>query len=458
MSDRDDPFGLGTDAGRTRIRPRRQDRTGATYSPGTAHGGAAPGEPAPRIRQVRASDNPLVNAFAALLGLAPELERAAAPENPETLRARLYDNLIYARDAAVGEGVPLTRADQAAWFVAALLDDIALNTPWGGNSDWPREPLVVSLTGDVDAGTRFFDRASELLRYSERDPEMLELAYLCLGLGFRGKHRVSGRTGEGELAQMRGAMARALSRPDDADKALSPHWQGVAATDEPPRFRVPLWSIALVAAALITAIYAGLGIRLSTKGEQLFTLAAILPPTERAGIFRPVRETAEPEEPEPLKVPEPVVIQLLPLFAEAAPPDTVKALSGREDVSLAVIAIQSSNPELFRSAKADINDVYAPLIASIARVILENTEVIGGIRVVGHTDNVPVQRANPFASNQGLSEARARTIAKLLIANGVPADMVRSEGRAATEPIAPNSTKEGRARNRRVEIFIEKKV
>ena len=45
-----------------------------------------------------------------------------------------------------------------AWFVAALLDDIALNTPWGGQSDWPRQPLVTGLSGDVDAGTRFFDR------------------------------------------------------------------------------------------------------------------------------------------------------------------------------------------------------------------------------------------------------------------------------------------------------------
>jgi len=449
MSTKDDPFGLGNDAGRTRIRPVRQARAAATHRPGTS------GDPAPRVRQVRASDNPLVNAFAALLGLAPELERATAPENPETLRARLLDNLIYARDAAVGDGVPLTRAEQAAWFVAALLDDIALNTPWGGYSDWPREPLVVSLAGDVDAGTKFFERAEELLRYPERDPEMLELAYLCLSLGFRGKHRVSGRAGEGELVHLRSAMARALSRPDDTDKALSPHWQGVAATDEPPRFRVPLWSIGLLAAALITAIYAGLGMRLSTRGEQLFTLAAVLPPAERAGIFRPVRETEAP--PEPLIV-APPVIELLPLFAQAAPADTVKALTGREDVALAVIAIQSSSPELFRSAKADINEDYGPLVASVANVIAQNTEVIGGVLVVGHTDSLPVQRSNPFASNQGLSEARAETIAKLLIAQGVPAEIVTSEGRAATEPIADNGTKDGRARNRRVEIYIRKKV
>ena len=39
-------------------------------------------------------------------------------------------------------------------------DDIALNTPWGGHSSWPRQPLVVGLSGEVDAGTKFFDRLS----------------------------------------------------------------------------------------------------------------------------------------------------------------------------------------------------------------------------------------------------------------------------------------------------------
>ena len=56
------------------------------------------------------------DAFAPLLGLAPELEDAIAPEEPDILRARLLDNLTYARDNAVSSGVPLSRADQGAWF------------------------------------------------------------------------------------------------------------------------------------------------------------------------------------------------------------------------------------------------------------------------------------------------------------------------------------------------------
>ncbi|MGR3270604.1 type VI secretion system protein TssL [Thalassococcus profundi] len=442
----DDPFGLENDAGRTRIRPVRR-----SAQPAQRQAGAAPVAP---VRISRASDNPLVNAYAALLGMAPELERATAPDNPDVLRTRLLESLTHARDSAVSAGVPLSRADQGAWFVGALLDDIALNTPWGGHSGWPRMPLVVSMYGNVDAGERFFDLAEDLIRYPERDPQLLELVFLCLSLGFRGKYRINGGSGEAAIAQMRVQMNRLLHDRDQAEAPLAPNWKGVEATDDERRFIVPLWSIGLMALALITAVYVGLSIQLSNRGEQLFTLASVLPPPERADIFRPVIETVEA----PQLTADPLVFELLPLFAEAAPENTAKALTGREDVSIAVVVMQATNPEVFRSSKADLNDGYGPLVASVAQVIRDNIDFIGAVKVVGHTDSIPVQTSNPFRSNQGLSEARAKTIADMLVAAGVPAGLVTSEGKAATEPIADNGTREGRARNRRVEIILQKKV
>lgn len=487
MSDKDDPFGLSNDAGRTRIRPVRSDRAQgpgtAAIPPGTAQAGSAPGgawggqdaapasramggfagaghvaEPTgtPRLRSARAHPNPLVAAFAGLLELAPELERAVPPAQPQALKARLHDSLIDARDSAVGSGVALTRANQAAWFVAALLDDIALNTPWGGHSDWPRQPLVTQISGEVDAGTRFFDRLDDLVGHPNRDAELLEIAYLCVALGFRGKFRVQPGAGEGALTALRAQAARALRDRGTADAALSPHWQGVTAPDTPRRFIVPLWTVGLLAVALIAAIYTGLSMQLSSKAEELFVIASRVPPADRADIFRPVRETVAP--PPEITVSPPPVLELLPEFRAALPADAPPALKGKEDASLTFLVLQGTNPEVFRSAKADLNDVYVPLVAAIAKVIADNREVIGAVTVVGHTDNVPVQRTNPFASNQGLSEARAATVAKALVAGGVPADIVRSEGHADTEPVGDNATKDGRAQNRRIEIKIEKKL
>ncbi|SDE47529.1 type VI secretion system protein ImpK [Paracoccus isoporae] len=443
MSDHD-PFGLDHDAGRTRVRPRGAARA----QPAAAAAATAP------LRSTRANDNPLVRAFAALLGIAPELQRAVAPENPDLLRTRLQDNLTHARDSAVTMGVPLTRADQAAWFVGALLDDVAINTPWGGSSGWPRQPLVASIYGHVDSGERFFDLAEELLRHPARDPELLELVFMCLSLGFRGKHRIGGAAGEAEISRLRAQLARVLHDRDAADMPLSPNWKGVVAEDEDRRFAVPIWSLALIALALVTAIYVALSMRLSGRGEDLFTLAGVLPPPERAAIFRaPIETDATPQ-----FSADPLLFELVPLFTDAAPEATAAALMGTEDVSIATIVVQADNPEVFRSAKADINDIYAPLMTAIAGVIVENRELIGSVRVVGHTDSVPVQAANPFRSNQGLSEARASTIAGLLVAAGVPAELVTSEGKAATDPIADNASREGRARNRRVEIILQKKV
>jgi len=455
----DDPFGLLNDAGRTRIRPAKSQRQPSAPTRGSASGAMSrrmpdDGAPIERVRQIRANDNALINAYSALLSFAPELERPHAPDNPEVLRARLLENLTYARDAAVGLGVQLTRADQAAWFVAALLDDLAMNTPWGGHSEWPGQPLVVTLYGDVDAGERFFDRTEELLRYPERDRDMLELAFMCISMGFRGKHRVTGPSGEGALTQIRSTIARTLRRPDEDNAPLSPNWNGVTADDKPPRFIVPLWTIGLAALAIITVTYILLGSQLSGKGEQLYNLVKFLPPNERAVIFRPIRDTEEP--PELIIVP--VLIELLPVITAAAPANIRPALSGREDISLVIMVVQATDSEVFRSGKAVLNEEYTKLIASIAGTILDNSEIIGGITVIGHTDSVPMQRSNPFESNQRLSEARAETVAQILIGAGVPAELVKFEGRAASQPIAENDSREGRARNRRVEIIIQKRL
>lgn len=449
MADEDDPFGLMNDAGRTRIRPIKRAPVQPAYDPAPM-----PTGPAPRLRDSRSSDNPLLNAFSALLSLAPELERATAPDNPDAMRARLLDNLGAARDDADAAGAARTRADQAAWFVAALLDDIAINTPWGGASGWPRQALVVQLYGDVDAGTRYFDHVEALMRAPDRDPELLELAYVTTALGFRGKYRVEGAAGEAELMQLRSRMARLLQDREALDQPLSPNWEGVVAGDESRGLVVPVWAIALIAVALIGASYAGLSIRLTDRGEQLYALAGVLPPPDRAEIFRPVIES-DPAPDNPII---PFVLELLPLFTEAAPDPLKQALSGDEDASTAKLIVQGASPEVFRSAKADVNGEYLALFQTIAAVIADNADFIGAVKVVGHTDSVPVQSSNPFRSNQGLSEARAQSVARLLIAAGIPAEIVRSEGRAASEPVGDNATREGRARNRRVEIVLQKKV
>jgi outer membrane protein OmpA-like peptidoglycan-associated protein len=74
-----------------------------------------------------------------------------------------------------------------------------------------------------------------------------------------------------------------------------------------------------------------------------------------------------------------------------------------------------------------------------------NSELV----IVGHTDSVGTD-----SYNQSLSERRARATASYVIGQGVESSRLRTVGRGEAEPLAPNSTEEGRQKNRRVEVAI----
>ncbi len=79
------------------------------------------------------------------------------------------------------------------------------------------------------------------------------------------------------------------------------------------------------------------------------------------------------------------------------------------------------------------------------------------IEVVGHTDNVPIAPANrtEFADNHALSEARAGSVARYLRERlGLTPDRLTARGKGPNEPVASNETPEGRALNRRIELYI----
>jgi chemotaxis protein MotB len=78
------------------------------------------------------------------------------------------------------------------------------------------------------------------------------------------------------------------------------------------------------------------------------------------------------------------------------------------------------------------------------------------IRIIGHTDDVPIAKAHQkvFPSNWELSVARASTVVRYLQEVGVPPERLIASGRAEYAPVAPNDSAEGRKKNRRIEITL----
>ena len=72
--------------------------------------------------------------------------------------------------------------------------------------------------------------------------------------------------------------------------------------------------------------------------------------------------------------------------------------------------------------------------------------------MIGYTDNQPI-RTLRFPSNWELSKARAESVSRLIAAR-IPGSRIGSDGRGEADPVAPNDTPQGRAKNRRVEITV----
>lgn len=102
---------------------------------------------------------------------------------------------------------------------------------------------------------------------------------------------------------------------------------------------------------------------------------------------------------------------------------------------------------LFATDSATLRPDLASDLRAVARNLVNYPN--STIEIVGHTDNV-----GAAAYNQDLSERRARSVAAMLQSSGVPAGRVSAFGRGEDQPIATNGTPQGRAQNRRVEIFI----
>lgn len=101
----------------------------------------------------------------------------------------------------------------------------------------------------------------------------------------------------------------------------------------------------------------------------------------------------------------------------------------------------------FATNQSDVDARFIPVLADVTRVLQEYDRSM--VDVIGHTDS-----SGGDHINQPLSERRASSVARYLVSNGVIAERLYVAGVSSSQPIASNSTNEGKAQNRRVEILI----
>ncbi|MBC7962842.1 MAG: OmpA family protein [Steroidobacteraceae bacterium] len=115
------------------------------------------------------------------------------------------------------------------------------------------------------------------------------------------------------------------------------------------------------------------------------------------------------------------------------------------------LVLTLSGSVLFRSAEATLLPQAQVKLDQVAKALLAIRA--RNLIIEGHTDSQGTE-----AYNQSLSQRRSDAVRDYLVQGGYPADHIQSRGKGEVSPIAKNTSTEGRANNRRVEIVIEREA
>jgi chemotaxis protein MotB len=119
-----------------------------------------------------------------------------------------------------------------------------------------------------------------------------------------------------------------------------------------------------------------------------------------------------------------------------------------------MLSVDLAEQIFFDSGKATLKSSGKDVLAKVGDALKGYDNKV--IRVIGHTDNVPLAKAlrDTFPTNWELSVARATNVVRFLQEVGIPPERMVASGRGEYDPVAPNDTAEGRKKNRRIEIVL----
>ena len=420
-----DPF-AAFEPERTLIKPKPRAPGAAALS---TPGGAGGTDASPEIGDI-ALVNPLVSCASRLLLLIIKLRNLVQQPDVAALRASTVAAVqqfdLTARRAGIGNETVVA----ARYVLCAALDEAVASTPWGVAAGWNVKSLLVQFHNETWGGEKVFQLLGRLAQNVPTHRPLLELIYCVLALGFEGRYRVIDN-GRSQLDTARARLAELIrkDRPP-LEPQLSPHWRGENTGAMRLRDSVPLWFIAAVFALVLALSWVGMRLWLNHRSDALYSAIVSL------------------RVPQPQRAPPPPAVEPAPRLARFLEPEIQQGLlTVTDEADRSIVRLRGDN--VFASGSAD---PIAAALPVLRRIGLALAQAPGPVLIAGHSDSQPI-RSLRYPSNWHLSNARAQAVMGTLTAQVDPARM-HAEGRADSEPVAPNDTPDNRARNRRVEIVL----
>lgn len=403
----------------------------------------APSAPSPDLLFGTPSGSPIAAAALPLLQLLARLRTTAHQPNPADLYERTLRELRTFEQKVRDAGVPAAQVRAAHYALCVSIDEVVLNTPWGGASDWAKRPLAAALHQDTTEGGRFFEALARLRQTPAQFMPVIEIMYLCMSLGVMGRYR-NAPPDAIELDRLRSeTCALIVGQQKVAAQELSPRWQGVAAPYTRARRGLPVWVVYAAALAMCGGLFLWVTTALNAASDNQYARMLGAPPASMPQILRAV--VVQPPPPTP---PEPGVLDRLRAALKADIDSGVVSVVG----TAATPVVRVGNRNGFAAGRAVLPPAMAAMFERIGAVL---RNVPGSVQVIAYTDNQPI-RTVQFPSNFQLSAARAQAARAAIASTIGDPGRLRAEGRADADPIASNATADGREQNRRIELVLHR--
>ena len=379
-----------------------------------------------RVEKARQAVNPLLSAARPLLRALADMPGTLRVDQAALLKDMLLQELHDFQTVCERVGIRPEHALAARYSLCTALDEAAQSTSWGGGGSWAESSLLVTLHGENEGGTKVFQVLGRLVNSPEEHIDVIEVIYYLLSLDFQGRYR--GVTdGDRQHFAIRQSLHGLIRKHRGAvPRELSPNLPVTPAGRFSMIRAVPIWLSVTVLGLAAFGLFAWYKYQLSLRThdleQQIQAIAQITPPP-----------------------PPKVVLRLSELLKDEIARGQVQV---EEDATHSAVTFRGD--DMFGGGRADVNAKVHPLLDKVAAEI---AKVPGKVTVTGHSDNQPIKTAR-FPSNQMLSEERAVHVAEYLAMRGVAQGRLESVGKGDTEPVADNATRDGRAKNRRVQIDV----
>ncbi|WP_321963537.1 type IVB secretion system protein IcmH/DotU [Paraburkholderia sp. J7] len=434
-----------------------------------------------RLQAAAAAPHPMLEAARPLLQALRTTPAELAADDVLARRQWLLSEAKMFERVCAALKLPRADADNARYCLCTALDEAAMQTAWGKGAatgtEWSANGLATTLGYDRQGADRVFHLIDSAMRHPTSNGELLAVFQQILACGFKGRYRRTpdgARTLKAVLRNLDQTISKAKEAPrakgaaghrrDDPNAAASTSDDAQDTVFETPRTarsepgasprRTPADDVADVAFRMGPSKRRATGSpgrsRPGSPDRRRYVagaLAAVLITglLGAGGYGLCARRAQDKSQAGSLQV---IAAGIHSRLAHSGDSNAV-SLNENDDHSRLAIRIDG----MFAPGQYTLNPAAVPPVTQVgAAIAAEPANVL--VHLTGYTDDTPFERPGGL-SNQALSTLRAQSVMHALASAGVSPERITVSGSGESSPLDDNHTREGRARNRRVEIAVE---